>query len=171
MIYWSPFHYQNIEYDLSHLHPMRWTLTQPAINGKPEKNYRFSVVFSLHTFTQSFEDRHDRELSYSDARETRAFCFNRYQDSFELPEIIQRLDQGYVFHTGKQNFLRIDKDNGTYEVYFVVKRSKLPDIDLDIYVQSSYKRTKGNSPKAGKIKFTVVAYNTMNNRPIKPPRR
>jgi hypothetical protein len=131
---------------------MSWTMILPAAKSKPARNYRFSVVFSLHTFTQAKEYGHDSNLFYSDARETRTFCFNRYQDSLELPNIIQGLNQGHVFHTGKQNFLRIDKGSDTYEVYFVVKRSKRLGFDLDIYVQSAYKRTP-ESTKASIRRF------------------
>jgi glycerol-3-phosphate cytidylyltransferase-like family protein len=68
-----------------------------------------------------------------------------------------------VFHTGHQNFLRINKADGVYEVYFTVRRSKDVNFDLEIYVQSAYKRTKGKSPNAGKIRFYMVAYNTLHN--------
>jgi hypothetical protein len=150
---------------------MAWALTQSAAKGKPERNFHFRIIFSLHTFTQSCKDHHDPELFYADARETRSFSFHRHEASFQLRDVIQNLEKGYVFHTGHQNFLRIDKADGIYEVYFTVKRSKEDGFDLEIYVQSAYKRTQGNSPNAGKIRFYVVAYNTLHNKPIKPTRR
>jgi hypothetical protein len=171
LIYWEEFNYKGKAYSLEHLHPIKWTLTQAATQGKPERSYRFSVIFSLHTFTQKREDDHDPELAYSDPKETRTFCFHRHKASLQLQDVIFNLEKGYVFHTGHQNFLRIDKADGVYEVYFTVRRSKHAGFDLEIYVQSAYKRTKGDSPNAGKIRFYVVAYNTLHNKPIKPPKR
>tara|TARA_R110001606_G_C15400859_1_gene652970 strand:+ start:1052 stop:1504 length:453 start_codon:yes stop_codon:yes gene_type:complete len=150
---------------------MPWVLIQEARGGNPERTYRIETIFSLHTFTRSKEAHHDDDLSYSDSREQRTFCFERYKDSKHLPAIIRDMGMGYVQHTGHQNFLRIDTSHGTYEIYFVVRRSKKSEFDLEIFVQSAYARSKGNSPKAGKIKFYVVAYNTLHNKPIKPPRR
>jgi len=171
LIYWEAFNYKTKTYPLDHLHPMRWTLVQSAAQEKPERHYRFNVIFSLHTFTQECEDSHDPKLFYTDARETRSFCFHRYDASFQLKEVILNLEKGYVFHTRHQNFLRIDKADGVYEVYFTVRRSKHADFDLELYVQSAYKRTKGNTPNAGKIRFYVVAHNTLHNKPIKPSKR
>jgi hypothetical protein len=171
LIYWEEFNYKGKTYSLDHLHPMQWTLTQAAAQGKPERFYKFSVIFSLHTFAQEREDDHDPELAYSDSRETRTFCFHRYEASFQLQDVIFSLEKGHVYNTGHQNFLRIDKADGVYEVYFTVRRSKHADFDLEIYVQSAYKRTKGNSPNADKIRFYVVAYNRLHNKPIKSTRR
>lgn len=164
MIYWNPFEYQNEIYSLDHLHPMQWNLIQEVDVNNPARTYRIEVVFSLHTFTTATENYHDSDLHYSDPRETRTFCFDRYDKSKLLPDIIRSLNTGYVFHTGKQNFMRIDRENVTYEIFFAVRRSAKPILDLEIYVQSAYERTTGNSPKAG-------AYNTVMGKPIKVHKR
>jgi hypothetical protein len=92
---------------------MKWVLTQAAAQGKPERTYRFNVIFSLHTFAQECEDHHDPELFYSDARETRSFFFHRYESSFQLQDVI----------------FNLDKADGVYEVYFTVIRYRDADFD------------------------------------------
>ncbi len=143
-----------------------------AKGDKPAQTYRIRIIYSLHCFTVMYQNSNDPALNYSDNRETRTFSYERYQLSFQLPKIIKTLEQGFVYHTGKRNFLRIDNANGEQlEVFFTVQKSKESELDLQLYVQSAYVRTKGNSPKAGKIRFAIVAYNTLNNKPIKPHRR
>lgn len=167
MIYWNDFVHDGKAYPLNHLHPEIWEFKQAAKGDKPERVYRTRIIYSLHTFAEE-----KGCLPYSDNRETRSFCFDRYKDSFMLPKIIKSIGKGYVFHTGRDNFLRIDTGEAQeYEVFFTVLKSKEKDVDLQIYIQSAYLRTKGHSPRAGKIRFSVISFNVMNNKKIKPHRR
>ncbi|PKH88314.1 hypothetical protein [Colwellia sp. Bg11-28] len=166
MIYWNDFVCDGITYPLKHLHPEIWEFTQAAKGDKPEKVYKIRIIYSLHCFTV----KGGTKLPYSDNRETRSFCFTRYEDSKMLPEIIKTLEAGYVYHTGRQNFLRIDQGTAKeYEVFFTVTRTQ--GVDLQIYIQSAYLRTRGHTPKAGKIRFAIIAYNTLIGKKISPPRR
>jgi len=165
MIYWNDFINAGVTYTLKHLHPEIWEFTQAAKGDKPAIVYKIKIIYSLHCFT--VKDGTDRP--YSDNRETRNFCFDRYEDSKELPKIIKSLGSGYVYHTGRQNFLRIQGVDKEYEVFFTVTKTK--EVDLQIYIQSAYSRTRGHSPKAGKIRFSVIAHNTLTGKKIKPPRR
>jgi len=171
MIKWEAFSCNGKVYDLSHLWPDLWNYEQPSINNKPAKFYSIRIIYSLHCFTKGKEENHDPLLNYADARETRTFCLNRHNQSYGLPEIIKNIGNGYVLHTGKRNYLRVDIGNAQYEVYFSVTRSDEKGVNLQLYVQSAYIRTHGGQPNAGKIKFSVVAFNTLNNKPIKPSRR
>lgn len=172
MIEWGSFSCEDVHYDLTHLWPDEWVYIHQGNSKNPDRYYRIRIIYSLHTFTRGKEANRDLRFDYSDAREVRTFCPERYDKSFMLPQIVKQLDKGYVYHTGRQNFLRIDNGSGQfYEVFFTVQKTKEAGKDLLIYVQSSYERTRGQSPKAGKIKFSVVAYNTLHNRPIKPHRR
>lgn len=167
MIYWKTFRFQNNNYSLEHLHPRVWLYEQHATESKPAIQYRIRVIYSLHCFTVR-RDENLPELDYSDDREVRTFCFDRYLWSKHLNEIIENLGEGYVYHTGRQNFLRVRSSSGTeYEVFFTLIKSKEQEIDLQLYVQSAYLRTRGSSPQAGKIRFAVIAYNTKSNKPIK----
>lgn len=171
MIKWEAFSYNGEIYDLSHLWPELWTYEQPASNGKAAKHYRIRIIYSLHCFTMGKETGHDPKLSYADAREARTFCFTRHTQSYLLPEIMKNIGAGYVLHTGYSSYLRVDSGSAQYEVYFSVTRSKEKCADLQINIKSAYIRTKGGEPKAGKIRFSVIAFNTLNNKPIKPIRR
>jgi hypothetical protein len=171
MIEWKAFSHCGETYDLSHLWPDLWNYEQPANKNKQAKIYRIKITYSLHCFTKGKEDHHDPLLGYADARETRTFCVDRHKHSYGLPEIIRNIGNGYVLHTGHRNFLRVDIGNSQYEVYFSITRSTENEVDLHIYVQSAYVRTHGGRPKAGKIRFTVIAFNTLHNKPIKPIRR
>lgn len=172
MIYWLPFKHDDKAFDLSHLHPQVWEFVQAGKGNKPARTYKIRIIYSLHCFTVKRTENGDDSLNYADNRETRTFCYDRYKRSSQLPAIIQTLGSGYVYHTGRQNFLTIDNGNGeTFEVFFTVRKSKESNLDLQIYVQSAYVRTRGNSPRAGKIRFAIVAYNTLHNKPVKPHRR
>lgn len=168
MIYWNNFLHNGVAYPLNHLHPELWVFTQPAKGDKPAINYTIRVIYSLHTFTT--KEVGDRP--YSDNRETRNFCFNRYDDSKVLPQVIKAIGNGYVFHTGRDNFLRIDQGLDTeYEVFFTAIKSKEKNADIQLYIQSAYLRTRGDTPRAGKIRFSVIAFNIMRGKKIKPHRR
>ncbi|MDH5302139.1 MAG: hypothetical protein OEW58_12330 [Gammaproteobacteria bacterium] len=173
MIYWQPFEYKGEVYSLGHLHPELWTFCQVK-QGKNDAVYRIQVTYSLHTFTKGLREEHSEDLAYSDNKEIRTFCFNRYEWSHSLPGAIKGLDQGYVYSTGKRNFLRIPKGDGSageYEIFFTLTKASAQGVDLNLYVSSAYYRTYGSAPKAGKIRFGIAAFNIMHNKPIKVHRR
>ena len=174
---WKSFKHAGREYDLSHLHPFSMDVVQPAQNEKPELRYSVDVLFSLHCFTRSSEAGDGAELAYSDNRETRTFCFERHKYSQYLPGIIRQINERVCYHTGKGNFLTIEiftEDNRRieYEVYFVVSKSGKRPPRLNLFVQSAYVRDQGREYRktTRKIRFSVVAFNTLNNKPIKVPR-
>jgi hypothetical protein len=172
MIKWNDFTLSGKDYPLSHLWPEIWTYTQAPKGDKPGINYNIRVIYSLHCFTKKIAIGDDENLKYSDDRETRTFCFDRYKSSLLLPEIIKRLGEGYVYNTDRQNFMRIsDGILKGYEVYFTALKSKEPTVDIQLYISSAYLRTRGYSPKAGKIRFSVIAKKIKNNEKIKVHRR
>ena len=40
MIYWEPFVFENVTYDLGHLHPFKMVINQAATKDKPERQYK-----------------------------------------------------------------------------------------------------------------------------------
>jgi hypothetical protein len=178
MISWQPFRHQNRVYDLSHLHPRTITFTQAAKGDKAERTYTVNVVFGLHCFTRGLKENEqpDPALCYSDSRETRIFDFERFELSRRLPAIIENLPQSKCFHTGHTNYFSIEvvNDQGRvteYEIYFAVTRSGTKGGGLTIFVQSAYLRDDqhgSNKPQKKAIRFYVILFNTLNNRPIKP---
>jgi hypothetical protein len=173
---WQPFLHQNVAYDLSHLHPRSIIYEQPAEDGKPAIQYPVEVSFSLHCFTRGIEEseRPDRTLLYSDSRETRVFDFQRYELSKQLTDIVQDLARRKCYNTGKGNFFTVvvTGDQGQeveYDIFFEASRS--PKKGLVLFVQSAYLRDAqhGSKPRAKPIRFYVILYNTLNNKPIKMP--
>jgi hypothetical protein len=171
---WQPFLRQNISYDLAHLHPKYITYEQPSKTDKPATQYRVKVSFSMHCFTRGLKEgeRPDRTMLYSDTRETRVFDFQRYELSKLLPEIIENLTNRKCYHTGKGNFFTVELigDLGQrleYDVFFAASRSG----GLALFVQSAYVRDAqhGSRPRAKPIRFEVILYNTLHNKPIKTP--
>ena len=118
--------------------------------GKQEQKYRFVIEFGLHCFTRGPNTHHNEELRhvdsalhYSDSRETRIFCFDRYALSSNLPKIAKSVDKRPCFHTGRGNFFVIELvsrsgEKREYEVYFQVSRAR--GGLLRLFVESAYVR-------------------------------
>ena len=86
MIYWKPFTHIGETFELTHLHPEIWEFKQPAKGKNPARIYKIRIIYSLHCFTIKQVGTSPSELNYSDNRETREFCFERYQTSLQLQE-------------------------------------------------------------------------------------
>ena len=176
---WTAFTYQGQTYDLSHLHDLEFDLVQPAAKGKPERSYSIKVEFSLHCFAKEKKAGDDPALAYSDNRETRTFCFDRYGLSHHLPAIMSSLDQRVCRHTGHGNFLTIDLvnqrgDTVEYEVYFQPSKTRSGGkTRIKLYVQSAYVRDENSleyrprPKKSRRISIHVIAHNTLHNKPIR----
>ncbi|MFK5894908.1 MAG: hypothetical protein QM504_16940 [Pseudomonadota bacterium] len=175
---WESFSYEGVEYNLSHLQPFEWICIQEAKAGKPERQYQFDVIFSMHCFTRKIEanDMPAKELLYSDSRETRCICFKRYEQSKILADIIQTLNNRKCMHTGHGNYLTIEiqgegNESQNYEIYFTVSKSSKKGY-LNLYIDSAYIRDRehGKPPKNKPIKFYVIAFNTQAGKKIKIPK-
>lgn len=174
---WNPFTHSGQEYDLSHLHPFSMEVLQPAQGDKPERIYGVDVIFSLHCFTRSVQEGDDETLAYSDNRETRTFCFDRYKYTQYLPAVIRKINERTCYQTGKGNFLTIEiltdeNEQVEYEIYFEASKSGKKPARVNLYVQSAYVRDQGREYRKTrrKIRFSIIAYNVLHNKPIKPAR-
>lgn len=173
--HWDEHEQDGESYCLRHLHPFEWKSIQPGTKDKPDRNYLFDVKFSIHCFTRDpYSNEHIHESQwYSDSRESRVFCRERYLLSHQLPEIIRSTDKHKVLNTKKGNFLTIeviDEEGNArdYHVYFSVSRSSKKKGFLNLYVQSAYPEDTGNRPKHLKpIGLYVIAFNTLTKKPIK----
>jgi hypothetical protein len=178
MIQWNPFEFQGVLYDLTHLHPKPVIYRQAAVAGKPEREYRVDVLFSMHCFTRGIKDgeKPDAGLLYRDSRECRVFDFRRYALSWYLPTIVEGLQQRKCYHSGKGNFFVVEilteeGEKVDYEVFFEASRSSKKGV-VNLYVQSAYVRDAehtSNRPKKKPIGFAVILFNTLSNKPIKIP--
>jgi len=108
---WRPFTHQGQIYDLAHLHPFNHTFTRAEKGENPAEAFNFEFIFGLHTFTRGSKDGQpiSMDLRYSDSRETREFCFTRYELSKQLPDIVRALHCHQCFHTGHGNFFTIQQ--------------------------------------------------------------
>lgn len=177
MIAWTPFTHNGKQYDLSHVHPFTMEVIQAATKGKPERTYKINVSFSLHCFT--IKDFSEEGLEYSDNRETRYFCFRRYELSKLLPDIIGRIGGMKCYHTGHSNYFIVETVNeegditSKYEIYFKISKAG-KKTGLNLYVESAYVRDEEyQSSKAKRnkpIRFEILAYNTQTGKPIKIPK-
>lgn len=157
-----------------------WEFVQQETENKPERRYKFIIEFGLHCFTRGLNKHHSEamadippSLHYSDSRETRIFCIDRHDLSYQLPDIAKSVDSMPCFNTGKGNFFVIKLtdykgETNDYEVYFKV--SKAGKGRLRLYVQSAYIRDsehQSSQPKKKKIGFFIISHNTQTGKPIR----
>lgn len=176
---WPSFEHQGTNYPLTHLNDIHITFVQDALADKPARKFNFVISFGLHCFTRGVNPRKNeairdfKDLHYSDERETRIFCPDRYRQSALLPEIAMGISQRKCFNTGKGNFFTIelvdvDGVRRDYEVYFKV--SKESKGKLRLHIISAYIRDdehESAQPQKKKISFFVIAHNTQTGKPIK----
>lgn len=177
MTLWIPFVKDAVPYDLRHLHPTTLTYVQPSDSNSPERIYLVDIQFGLHCFTRGIgvEGAADRTMLYSDARESRIFDFSRYELSKRLPSLVRNLTRCKCYHTNHGNFFTVyligdGKEKDRYEVYFALSRSTRSKV-LNLFVQSAYVRDAHHYSrrKMKSVRFFVLLFNTLNNRPISPP--
>jgi len=170
---WRPFRYKGDFFDLSHLNPCDFTYIQPG-KGESPKRYSVKVKYSLHCFTRKLEESDEKDLYYSDSRETRSFDFKRYKLSFKLPDIIASLGERECYHTTHNSFFTIEITDTEgqkvdYEIYFDIKKTNK---QLQMYINSAYPRDLdriNNRSKKKKIRFYVILYNVLHNKKIRRP--
>lgn len=173
---WNEFIYRGDVYNLSHLNPFEWYFEQPKTDKTQARRYRFNVLFSMHCFTKGGTLSQDKFLLYKGPKETRTFCFERYQHSKQLPEIIKGLGNRVCWHTHHGSFFTIeiqDIEGKTreYEVYFEVFKSAKGWMTL--YVKSAYMRDpeyQTMQPRKRRIRFSVIAKNRFEGKKLHPPR-
>jgi len=174
---WRPFEYDNEVYALDHLDSFEWKYTTEAGPKRPAREYKFHVTFSMHCFTRDPQQTEviNNDLWYEGPKENRLFCFDRYPLTHQLSDIVKGLATRPCWVTKHGNFFTIEliADNGEkieYEVYFDVTKATRKGW-LNLVVQSAYVRTAGyqsQRPIKRKIRLSVIAYNRLLGKPIKP---
>ena len=113
----SHFVFNGENYELSHLNTFHHKFIQAAQGNKPERVYDCIIEFSHHCFTKSPNSNagetlnsYSADLLYETSKETRVFCFERYDLSFKLPSLIKEL------HTLKCFFSKDDKKFLTFKI-------------------------------------------------------
>lgn len=173
---WNSFEYRGEEYELTHLNPFQWEYKQKKEVKHPERIYRFNIRFSMHCFTTQASQGTDNALIYSGPKETRQFCFERYELSKQLADVIRNINNKTCWHTRHGNFFTIEIQDQEgkkkdYEIYFKVHKSEKGWLTL--IVQSAYIRDENHSttqPRKRKVRFSVIARTKMDNKKLRPPR-
>lgn len=180
---WGNFVCGEVEYDLSHLHPLSFDVIVPAQPGKPQQVYRVNVIFGMHCFTRKPVpgETYSADLEYEHEGESRVFCSERHALSMSLPEIMRSIGSRKCFHTNYGTYfiveaVNLDGKKYEYAIFFKVSKAS-KGLRLNVYVQSAYRldgdeRVGDGVPlkKSKPIKFMVIAHNTCTGKAIKPPR-
>lgn len=179
VIEWSPFTSTGGEvYDLTFLNAKKITYVHSA-EGKIDKEYHFWVTYSSHCFTKDYESLTDVDraaLNYHAPRESRPFCFDRYELARQyLCNIIENLsspgsiilDGGYKSYITTK-IIMADGQELWYHVPFKVYRERKK---YRIHVMSAYPSTEKRG--GGKVGFFKIAYNLLKNKrlPENPSRQ
>jgi hypothetical protein len=171
---WRSFELRNTVYDLSHL-KAEWIEYLDDRDEEKPITYKFLVTYGLHCFTKNLESLSTEEsaaLMYCSARESRAFNFERYELSKQLPTIIRSLGQKscLVCHAGYGNYavVKIITAAGLEVDYFIVFSAFREQKKLRLHITSAYPKESGIG-KVKKVGFFVIARSLLNNKPLPKP--
>lgn len=173
---WKPFTFGGATYNLAHLNPCAIHFERPGTEGRSGTTFNVDLIYSLHCFAREIPKgkQYEKELEYSDARETRLFDLKRYEYSKLLPGIVESLANRHCRQTGRSNYITVECLTGDgkpieYDVFFTVSRSSKRG-RLNLFIQSAYIRDdpKSRPPSQKPIRFLIILHNTLNNRPIRP---
>ena len=95
-------------FDISHLHPFRYSLKLPETSTYPAREVDVRVGFSSHTFTRSCEHDEEPHAAYSRENDPRMFCHARYALSKRVPDVIRKLDGRDCLYGNRDNYLVIE---------------------------------------------------------------
>ena len=174
---WPPHSIEGQTYDLSHVHPFRYSLLLPERPNQAAREVEIRVTFSAHTFTESCPLSEVPDRNYSTGpRDLRRFCPTRYQLSKKLPDVARGLEQRKCFFTDRNNYFVIELPDALpagfqYWVFFDVRGISDPDAVL-LFIQSAYAREAKMTPrgrKAEKVGFRVLVSKALDGRRAKRP--
>lgn len=174
-IAWRPHEAGDASYDLEHLHPYQREHVVAAKGNNPERRIKLQVSYGLHCFTR--KPRKDEQVQfaewYSDSRERRVFCPERWELSKQLPEIIETLGGRRCLHTDREEFVTLEVVQWgrkfDYAVFFTVSKARKSQADLNLFVNSAHERYNALKHKKP-IKFEIILMNRLTGKAIKAPR-
>lgn len=157
--------------DISHLqaHTVIFVVPPDQKKGKPEVRYSVEVSYSNHCYTRAVLDINGEKAVQ------REFDVARYELSKRLPEIVSDLMNRKCSFAQERNlnYFTVDAGpDGEYEIYFEVFK-KPGTKTLGLRVQSAYVRDQdklSSRPRWRAIKFSVILFNVLHDKPIKAPR-
>jgi hypothetical protein len=130
------------------------------LDAKGQKHVKLRVVYSIHCFTEKFDNQvHRDHHRYTYGEETRAFNQVRYECSLQLPKIIGNLGRARVYRALQQNYtyvahIPIEGSSKPYSLFFTLQRSNSkPEDQVTMYVQSAYIKPLTVGPNAQNWRF------------------
>lgn len=177
---WENHKHGENEFDLSHMDEFVFSHTRKAKEQYPERITKFSVNFSHHCFTGHYcEDLgiYDHEKN----EEKRFFSKERYDLSFNLPEIIKNLPcinpyvKVLIDRKRRESIFHLENDVNfkDYRIFLGMSLSKNPKADIRIFVRSAHPEDVYAKPVAysGTQKFLMVADRIAKGLAFEPKRR
>lgn len=173
MPFFPPVAANGISYDLSHLNPFVLRLSSTLAR----KTLGIGVRFSNHCFTQGYELGNHPEgfpVLLDAGHRQRSFCHVRYEYSFQLPTAIRGLlnSKAQVWQTAERRnwvySMKVENPNGPYHVFFELRRSRNPEFELGMVVESAYPEDpKRGSPNIlGKMGFALLCGKVYTGQPV-----
>ncbi len=141
----SQFSHDGTTYNLSHLSGFIVTVEPKSADYAPIK---LRVTFSHHVFTKGWVDGCDPLLTITENGEIRTFCFDRYNKSTTLIEVVKYHIKGRAYadrdSKGNRNHLFYQQKDGEpvpYAAYFNLTRSnRNDDVDGTLHIISAYEK-------------------------------
>jgi hypothetical protein len=166
---WRPKRIAGKDYGLSHLDPFLLAVTPKAEGAQ---TYSVRVSFGCHTFTRDLQHGDTPDLYFRFKNDIRCFCFDRYKQSLELPDIIRYAAAGRVYFSERSNFLIVENlsnENAPYVAFFAIEKARKDDgHDAAMFVTSAHPRP-GLPDKLPAVTFATLVDYKVNNRPLKRP--
>ncbi len=157
---------QGQTYHLDHLQPHKFGLTLKS------KTYCIEVNYSCHVFSEASTSKTAPDLLFHHKGESRSFCIERYKHSKLLPDLIETLNQCYVYHSNRENYFFVqDLTPFPYHVFFVARSTqRRKGVSIVLNVLSAYLK-KQPIKSAPAIKFATLVKLLSENRKIKRGRK
>lgn len=166
---WRPKRIAGRVYDLNHLHPFLLEVKPKAENAP---TYVVRVSFGLHCFTRGLMADDGLDLYVRHDRELRCFCFERYELSKELADMIRYAAGGRAYFGEKANFLIVEsvsKANAPYVAFFGIEKAKKKDsYDAAMFVTSAHLRP-ALPDRLPAVSFATVVDYSVRGQPLRRP--
>lgn len=167
MSYWSPFHHDNKEIDLSHLEPLDLQVETPS-----RATRTVHVTFSPHTFTRGIEENDPKGHECFDQR---IFCPDRHELSKSLAEIIKTWPTRRVLQTWERRSwvylaaIELGTEGGPYHIFFSLQRRAAP-ARIDLMIESAYRKDPSSytpPKKPQPIRFALLVEKVFQGQPLR----
>jgi hypothetical protein len=154
-------------YEFTHLNAFHMSFY--SMNAK--KDLRLYVVFTNHCFTISYiggMPTNGMPIIDVNTPRPRLFCPIRYQLSKDLPDIINKMNNGKVkVHetATRRNFvhsIKIESPSGPYHLFIDIKKGTEKDRDhhdIKVVIESAYHQDEEPPKLLGKIGFHILCTN------------